>query len=269
MLAATVALFTGCAGGPPAAGPAGLPAARLPSAPPSATTVALDAFEQKQRAAALAAAAQGRWSDASYAWDLVLTLHPKDAQAAAQRARADAAAQAAVAERLPRARLAQQRGDAEGASRLWLEVLALAPQNAEAADALRAIEKARAERNAVVFASRTRPAPRPLAPDSSVNAGTRNALEHASLLAGQGETAAAIAMLQPLVAARPAEPGLRAMLADLYLRQAEQLASSDARAAIGLLERCLALHPEASLAALARQRLRELRSLSGPSSSAR
>jgi hypothetical protein len=134
---------------------------------------------------------------------------------------------------------------------------------------VRSLERARAQRNAVSFASRARLAPRPPAPEAAATVGTRNALEHASLLAGQGEIAAAVGLLQPLVSARNADPAMRSLLADLYLRQAEQWAASDRAAAIAALQRCLDLRPDASQAALARERLRQLRSLSAPSSGAR
>jgi tetratricopeptide (TPR) repeat protein len=270
-IAVAAALLAGCAAAPPPAPPATPPdaAAAALAASASARAAALARFEQRQRTLAETAAAQGRWVEAIDAWDVVLALHAGDGDATARRARAEAAAQAAAAERLARARLAQQRGDAETATRLWLEVLALAPMQAEAADALRAIERERAQRNAVTLAARTRQAPRPASPDPSATAAARNALEHASLLAGQGEVASAIALLEPLVDTRQAQPALRAMLADLYLRQAEQWAGSDRAAAIALLERCLALRPDAGQASQARLRLRQIRALSAPSSSAR
>jgi tetratricopeptide (TPR) repeat protein len=258
---ASATLIAGCAAGPArvdTARPPG-PSASGASGPAAATLAALAALEHRQRVIAEAAAAQGRWADAIGAWDVILALDPADSRAATRRSQAEVAAQAAVAERLPRARAAQQRGDGDTATRLWLEVLALAPLHAEAAGSLRAIERARAERSASLLAARLKPAPRPAASDPGYGLASNNALEHASLLAGQGDIAAAIAMLQPLASGRQTEPALRAMLAELYLRQAEQLAGSDRAAAIALLERCLALRPEASQAAQAQQRLNELR----------
>ena len=127
------------------------PAVRMPA---QADANALSAFEQQHRQKAVQAAAQGRWADAQAAWDVVLVLRPQDAEASMRRREAVAAAADGVAERLPRARLAQRKGDLEGASRLYLEVLALDPWHAEAAAALRAIESERIRRSRSIAASR-------------------------------------------------------------------------------------------------------------------
>jgi hypothetical protein len=110
----------------------------------------LASFEQRYRSDAQKAGEQSRWAEAIWAWDVVLALHPDDAQAATQRGRAQAAAQAVVADKAPKARAAQQRGELDTATRLWLEVLALAPDHAAAADALRQIERNRARRQNIV-----------------------------------------------------------------------------------------------------------------------
>lgn len=226
---------------------------------------AVAAFEQRYRQLAAQAAAQGRWADAEAAWDVVLALKPHDGEALARRHDAVAAAEAGVAERLPRARQAQQRGDAEGASRLYLQVLALEPTNAEAADALRAIEFERMRRTRSAMAARDSgyrrpaavaepvPAPAPMPAAGSV----RSDVEHASMLARQGEVDAAIALLQPVATARHADPAARALMAELYVQQAERLAATDRAAAMIALENGLKFapgHPKATA------RLRELRS---------
>ena len=265
---AWLALLAACADTPQRPAPTLLPEPAPSPLAPAATppTSPLTGFGQQQRAAADAAARQGRWRDAMRAWDVVMALQPGDADAAAQRQRAEAAAQAGVAERLPRARQAQQRGDSDSAARLWLEVLALAPQQAEAADALRSIERGRAKRAALAGTSRAARAAAPeMASGAAHSAATRNALEHASLLAGQGEIDAAITLLQPLAGARNADPSLRGLLSDLYWRQATRLAPIDRAGAIRALERWLRLQPSHSAA---QQLLRQLRSLSAAPSSA-
>lgn len=226
---------------------------------------AVAAFEQRHRQLAAQAAAQGRWADAQAAWDVVLALKPHDGEALARRHDAAAAAEAGVAERLPRARQAQQRGDAEGASRLYLQVLALDPTNAEAADALRAIEFERLRRTRSAMAARDPgyrrpdavaepvPAPAPMPAAGSV----RSNVEHASMLARQGEVDAAIALLHPVATARHADPAARALMADLYVQQAERLAVTDRAAAIAALENGLKFAPAHPMATA---RLRELRS---------
>ncbi len=244
--------------------------------PPAPEAQALLTFEKSQRNAAEAAAAQQRWVDAIWAWEVVLALKPRDAQAQAQRSAAQAAVAAGVAERLPRAAQARQRGDAEAASRLYLEVLALAPGEPGAAEALREMERQRARRTAAVTARapstsaalslaaalpprQMAPPPAALlpshsalkpAPDPTTERADSNDLEHASLLAAQGEIDAAIALLRPLASRPRANPAARTPLADLYWRQAERLEARGERgAAITALQRCLQLVPSHRLAA--------------------
>ena len=139
-------------------------------------------------------------------------------------------------------------------------------QQRAAADALRSIERGRAKRAALAGTSRAARAAAPeMASGAAHSAATRNALEHASLLAGQGEIDAAITLLQPLAGARNADPSLRGLLSDLYWRQATRLAPIDRAGAIRALERCLRLQPSHSAA---QQLLRQLRSLSAAPSSA-
>lgn len=152
--------LSACAAGPEAVVTEGRSAMPAPGAR-AASPVA--GFERQHREQAAKAAALARWADAVWAWDVVLALKPDDAEAKAQRERAQRAAQAAVAEREPRAREAQQRGDADTATRLWLEVLSLAPEHAAAADALRQIERQRARRQNVAGGFRAGP-PRPARP---------------------------------------------------------------------------------------------------------
>ncbi len=257
---------------PVTVGPRGLP--------PAPEAQALITFEKSQRSAAEAAAAQQRWVDAIWAWEVVLALKPRDAQAQAQRSAALAAVAAGVAERLPRAAQARQRGEWEAAHRLYLEVLALAPGEPTAADALREMERQRARRTAAAAprapgvnvaailatnqaqraaavlapampamgAAATRPTPTD--PTDPADRADSNDLEHASLLAAQGEIDAAIALLRPLASGPRANAAARAPLAELYWRQAErQEARGERGAAITALQRCLQLVPGHRLAA--------------------
>jgi len=163
-----------------------------------------------------------------------------------RRREAVAAAAAGVAERLPRARQAQRKGDLEGASRLYLEVLALDPWHADAAAALRAIESERVRRSRSIVASRvpayrSPPAPAP-APMPAAGA-VRSDVEHAAMLSRQGEVDAAIALLQPVATAPRPDPAARALMADLYVQQADRLAATDRAAAISALENSLRFAP--------------------------
>jgi len=86
-------------------------------------------------------------------------------------------------------------------------------------------------------------------PPATSGGADRNELEHASLLAGQGEVDGAIAVLRPLVTSRRADPAVRRMLADLYLRQAEALMPNRRDAAVAALERAVQADPSHTRAA--------------------
>lgn len=141
----------GCASPPAAPPPAPPPPAPAPPrpSPPAPEPSAQARFEKGQRETARHALQEGRWSDAAWAWDVVLALHAHDAEARAGRQEALAATASGAAERLRRAQQAQQRGDWETAQRLHLEVLALDPLNVLAADALRHMERQRTKRGVV------------------------------------------------------------------------------------------------------------------------
>lgn len=262
-----VVCVAGCAHGPPAAAdishavvqPASTGAAHPPDdIVPQGLGDGLEAFERQQRDAADAAARQGRWADAIWAWDIVLAVKPHDTEIARRRAQAEGAARAAVPERLASARAARTRGDIDTAARIYLEALALAPDNAVAAEAMRELERERVRRFQLGQPSRVVMSRRAPVDGRSLGVETeeRNELEHASMLASQGELNGAIATLQPLAGPRRGSPALRALLADLYVRQAEQLAATDRAGAIAALQRSLQVDPNQPQAA---QRLRQLR----------
>lgn len=235
-LLALLALLAGCAGTPAPGGGAPRPDARPPARP-----AAVVAYEARQRAEAEAAQQQGRLADALWAWDIVLALAPNDAAAAKRRAEVQALAEAGAAERVARARQAQQRGEHDAAVRLNLEALALLPgphpTSSAAADSLREIERERTKRGNVVGFRAAQVLQR------SPAAAERNELEHAALLAGQGDIDAAIVTLEPLVARRPADTAARNALADLLVRRAERQQPTDLPGAVAALERALQLVP--------------------------
>jgi len=253
-LMASLAWLAGCASrssAPPAAPPAAepvQPTASDPWAPP------LEAFEQRQREAAAAASRQGLWREAAWAWEVLLALNPRDAGIAQRLAEARQAATAAAAERSARGKLALQRGDTDGAVRLYIEALSFVPAHIEAGEALRAIERDRVRRQHLGQVSRytlmrrpdtaAAPAGTPATgtPTSAVSA-ERNEVEHASMLANQGEIDGAIAVLRPITTGPNADAGAKRLLADLYVKRADTLAASDRAAAIDALERAVATDP--------------------------
>lgn len=250
-----LALVAGCASRGP--GPAAEPVppaapAELPAAPEPGT--AMPAFQQLHQNAARLAEQRGQWTQALWHLDVLLALAPADAELQQRHEHALQAAQQAAADALKRARQARARGEHEGATRLYLEVLSLAPGDAEAADGLRTLERERVKRQHLGQLSRNtlnrRPGAEPAMPANgnampppASGAADRNELEHASLLAGQGEIDGAIAVLKPLVTSRRADPAVRRMLADLYVRQAEALLPARRDAAIAALERAVQADP--------------------------
>lgn len=224
----------------------------------------LSSLEGAQRALARNAASAGHWLQAAWHWDAVLALQPDDSAALEQREAALSQARALGEVRLQQARRAQQRGDSETAQRFYLEAIALVPDQREALQALRAMERERVSRQHLGRLSVQSMARRDMAAAlmstdrhrSRVPAGKQaNEIEHATLLAGQGELLAAIQLLQPLAQATPANASARRLLADLQLRQALALAPSDLAAATQAVRESLRWNPGRSEA---RQLLRRL-----------
>lgn len=236
------------------------PAAELPVS----SGAPWQAFLQQHRAATEAAEQRGQWSQVLWHLDVLLAVTPDDAELQRRRASAQQAAHLAAADRQQRARQARSRGDHESATRLYLEWLSLAPGETEPAEALRALERERVKRQHLGQLSRNtlnrRMGAEPTIPSTgqvpaASSGADRNELEHASLLASQGEVEGAIAVLRPLVTARRADPAVRRLLADLYVRQAEALLPARREAAVAALERAVQVDPTHTRAAA---RLKEL-----------
>lgn len=224
-------------------------------------------FEQQYRDRASTAQRQGRLADAAIAWEVLTVLRPdsrdyRDALADTRRQIGGAAA-----ERLSRAAQAQRRGDLDAATQGYLAVLALQPDSTAAADALRSIERERVRRQQLGRPSRltlTRRGTEAMVPaDKPAPAGVdRNELEHAAILARQGEIDTAISLLERRIAADRTDRAARNLLADLYERKADDaLAARDTTGAIVLLEKSLRL--DASDVRVA-ERLKQLRSAVAP-----
>lgn len=267
----SVAALVGCAG----TAPTDAADARVK---PEAVSPASSGFEQQYRDRAASATRQGKLAEAALAWEVLTVLRPqaRDAQDALASTRRQI--DAAVAERLPRAAQAQRRGDLDGATQHYLAVLALQPDSATAADALRSIERERVKRQQLGRASRLIFARRVgnaavVAPDKAAAAAAtsttaaspsadRNELEHATILARQGEIDTAIGLLEKRVAANRNDRAALGLLADLYERKAEDLlAARNTTGAIDLLEKSLRLAPGDARVV---ERLRQLRTPAAP-----
>jgi tetratricopeptide (TPR) repeat protein len=240
---------------------------------PEPEDTVLQLFASRRQEAAELAAKQGRWADAAWHWQVLLTLDAQDAKALAGLAQANAAAAAATAERMQQARQAQQRGERDKALKLYLEVLAIAPEHAAAAAALREMERVRTRRGNVQGYRPTLAAPSvppvSLSGIAAARNGDRNDLEHAAMLAAQGDLDAAIAMLQPLALGSQGDPTARAQLAEMYFRQAQKLEAQDRAGAVAALERCLKLVPGHRYAAAKLKTLRSVEAAPAPGASAR
>jgi tetratricopeptide (TPR) repeat protein len=233
---------------PPASNPA-------PSLPPPQR-----AFEQQQRERALALARAGRLADAALAWEVLLVLRPEAGEYRERWADTQRQIDAAVTQRLPRAALAARRGELDAAAQHYLAVLALQPQHEQAADALRAVERERNKRNflgkhARFTLTRRAVADAEMPPAGSLMAG-RNEVEHAALLAGDGELDDAIGLLERRLVAERRDTAARRLLADVYYRKAESLLPHDRPAAVTALEKSVRLDPSQPRSAA---RLRQLK----------
>ena len=203
-------------------------------------------FEQRQQDRATSLARQGRLADAAVAWEVLTVLRP---DVSIYRERLDEVQRqidSTVAERLPRAAQAASSGEIDGAMELYLGVLAVDPSHAKAADALRALERERVRRNFVGKYTRytlTRRAIKDGEMKSVPKLEERNELEHASMLAGQGDFDDAIALLEQRVKSNPREQATKRLLADLYFQKVQTQPGLDKTAAIRDLERSVRLDP--------------------------
>lgn len=218
-LVAVAVLAAGCAVSPmaPPADPPGPQEARAPlPAAPGAT-----AFEQRLRERARVQQREGRLAEAEQSWEILAALRPSAGEYRERLAETRRQIQAAVPERMQRAQQAWKRGEIDTASQHFLGVLALQPDHAQAADALRTIQR---DRNRSLYlgklsritltrqgaAAGTLKAPRPAA------GGTSNDVEHAAMLRTQGELDAAIAVLERHVAANGGDAQACRMLAEMH-----------------------------------------------------
>ena len=250
----------GCASGPDA-DDSGAPGDAVSA--PVVPAVPLSAYEQQQRERALAFARQKRLADAALTWEVLTVLRPELADYRERLAEVQRQIDAAVAERAPRAAQAAQRGEIDSASQLYLAILALQPSNEPAADALRALERERNKRSYLGKFSRATLTRRAMAEAempaaASVGSGglaSRNELEHAALLAGDGEFDDAIGLLQRRLVLDPKELAARRLLADIYYRKAELLLPRDRTGALAALEKSAHIDPAQPRAA---NRLKQL-----------
>ena len=165
-----------------------------------------------------------------------------------------------VPDRMQRGAQALKRGELDAAAAHYLAALALAPDNMQAADALRGIERERNRRSYLGKASRVTLARRPANDARTAASPDRNTLEHAAMLAGDGELDDAISLLERQLAADRRNTAACQLLADVYAQKAEKQAPRDKPGAIASLEKSLRL--DASNARTM-ERLRQLKGGTG------
>lgn len=236
---AAAALLAGCAG---TRAPA--PPESTPVPPPAAPTTgqdtpsAVDQFERRQRERAELAHRQGRLADARQAWEVLQVLRPGQPEIEQRLAELQRRIQAQVADRMPKAAAAHKRGELDAAAQLYLGVLALNPDHEAAAEGLRGVERDRNKRHHVGklarFTLARRPAPeteaasrntaaaapaRPTVKTPPKASGDRNEVEHAAMLASQGELDDAMALLQAHLAVQPQDAAAKRLLAELQAQR--------------------------------------------------
>ena len=213
------------------------------------------AFERKLRERLQAQMRQSRLADAALTAETLGVLRPDVAEYRDGLAELRRQIDVAMADRMQRAAAAQKRGDIDAATQQYLAALALQPDQPQAADALRAIERERNKRNYLGKYSRFTLTKRSLAEATvPVSAPESNELEHASILASQGDIDDAIAVLEKSLAADRRDEPARQLLGDVYVQKAEALAPRDRKAAIATLDKALRLEPtNARAAALLKQ----------------
>lgn len=235
-------LLAACGSAPPRTAPE--PAVPAPAPAPVAPGAAwLSDFEKQQVDLALAAERRGQWAVALLNWEVLTLVRPEESSYQERWTEARRKIDARVAALLAAADTAQRRGDAEAASRAWLDVLALDPGHARAADALRQMER---ERNRRANAGRFARSPG-MAESGAPGRSSNSVREHASMLAQQGDVDGAIGLLREAPALRT-DAGLRGQLADLYVQKAEALKQRQPEAARAAVDAALALdrrHPGA------------------------
>lgn len=143
-LLAAAGLLQGCAGTPPAApGPIDIPPPPAAAAEPPVVILRTEPaeWELRQRARAAEHEQHGRLSEAALTWETLATVFPRDASYAQRLSDINRRIARAAAERLGKAEQAAARGQHDAAVEHYLSVLALQPDHAGAADALRTLER--------------------------------------------------------------------------------------------------------------------------------
>lgn len=231
----------------------------LPTAARASATPA--GFEQRLRERALSQGRQGRLAEAATSWEILTVLRPDSRSYRERLSETQRLIDTAVPERLQRGAQSLKRGELDAAAAQYLAALALQPDNAQAANALRSIERERNKRSFLGKPSRltlSRRAVTDLQMTTPPIAAPmdRTELEHAALLGAQGEFDEAIVLLERHLAMDKRDTAACRQLADMYFQKAEKQLPRDKSAAIASLEKSQRLDASNARAA---QRLKQLK----------
>ena len=243
LIAGLIAMLCGGCGTPVVQPGAPGDADEVPSA---AVRSAVTPFEQGLRDRVATQLRQGRLGEAATSLEVLTVLRPDERDYRERLAETRRLIDAALPDRLQRGAQALKRGELDAAAVQYLAALALQPDNAAAAEALRSVERERNRRNFLGKPSRltlTRRAANdaqaaPARPGPTLD---RNELEHAAMLATQGEYDDAIALVERHLGADRRDATACKQLADLYYQKAEKQLPRDRAAAIAALEQSLRL----------------------------
>ena len=252
LLSAGVAVLAGCAQVPPAPEPARAPVAR-PAAPDErvAGVVArhLKQAEQDKQSGDLAAAAAQ--------WQILTLLEPGDENFRTELAAARATLARRSQEYLNTGTAAMRAGDTDRAAESMLKVLALDPGNAEAAQALRDIERRKLSRIAAGRAARVADAmggtsaraavprqPAPI-PPADTAAGEAYRLEQPIELFRAGDTEGGLRDMRRFVEANPTDRASRNRIGTVVYDRAREIEAQGQREpALALYEQAVVLRGE-------------------------
>ena len=236
------------------------------AAPVSRLPAPASGFEQRLRDRALSQGRQGRLAEAATSWEILTVLRPDAGEYRDRLAEIRRLIDTTLPERLQRGAQALKRGDLDAAAVQYLSALALQPDHAQAAEALRGIERERNKRSYLGKYSRLTLTRRAATDAQMSTPGTtvpldRNELEHAAMLATQGEFDDAIALLERHLAADKRDTTACQLLADMYYQKAEKQLARDKAGAIAGFEKTLRIDATHTRAAA---RLKQLKNGSAP-----
>jgi tetratricopeptide (TPR) repeat protein len=232
-IAAACVALAACAQSPPTSPPAPM----RQSAPPPVDARLAQALE-RHRKLALEARRDGDFAAEADQWQILALLAPADPTYPRERAATQARITAGVAKELQEGQAALAAGDLERASVALLRVLALDPDNADAAKSMRDIDRRRLTRIQAAAASRAARASAPAAMDG----GDGFDLDQAFELFRAGDTAAGLREFHLFVDANRNNRPARQRIAAVVAERAKQLDDSGSREqALGLYEEATSL----------------------------